>query len=113
MPSADGFSAAGEAGNGNAPPESFWLEMLAYLGRDWFEPEAAPDPAWVRPPPCVGCGARLSPAGGSTLACVGCRAVRFCSKECLKQHWKGHRRRCKKARRRQEKHDARESGGAE
>ena len=106
-----GFRLLGERGNGNAPPESYWLEVLTYLGRDWFEPVAAgAGPEYIRPPQCVGCGTRLSPAGGSTLACVGCRAVRFCSKGCLKEHWKGHRQRCKKARKRQEKHDALESG---
>ena len=104
-----GYHLLGELGNGNAPPESFWLEVLPFLGRDCFGPGAA-GPAWIRPPPCVGCGSLLSPVGTSTMACEGCRAVRFCSRECLKGHWEGHRRRCKKARRRQKKHDALEGG---
>ena len=104
-----GYHLLGELGSAKAPPESFWLEVLPYLERDWFEPAAIPE--YIRPPPCAGCGARLSPARTSTMACEGCRAVRFCSRECLKAHWKGHRRRCKKARKRQEKHDALEGGG--
>ncbi|ESK84859.1 hypothetical protein Moror_14953 [Moniliophthora roreri MCA 2997] len=30
-----------------------------------------------------------------TLSCAGCRLVRYCSKECQKQHWKRHKRDCK------------------
>jgi hypothetical protein len=36
---------------------------------------------------------RASP--GATLLCGGCMAVRYCSRECQKVHWKAHRKACK------------------
>lgn len=41
---------------------------------------------------CVSCD-----AVGPTKVCTGCRAVRYCSKECSRVHWKtgGHKKECK------------------
>jgi hypothetical protein len=48
-------------------------------------------------PPCSkvsGPSERLLVSGSSTM-CAGCRAARYCSRECQKQQWKEHRPVCK------------------
>jgi MYND finger len=40
---------------------------------------------------CVVCKARPQ----ELLKCSACMAVRYCSAECQKAHWKKHRKRCK------------------
>ena len=42
---------------------------------------------------CAACG-----SADATLRCSACKAARYCSKECQKAHWKGHKAVCKQLR---------------
>jgi hypothetical protein len=50
---------------------------------------------------CAVCGSTAGRGGAKLLGCGGCKAVRYCSKECQLQHWKhgGHKDNCKNMRR--------------
>ena len=95
----------GELGARKAPPESYWIEVLAFVGRGGFQ-RAAPRPPAVLPAPCVRCGSEHGVERATTRPCPECHAVRFCSQKCLKKSWKKHKKRCRAAKKRQAKHDA-------
>ena len=102
-----GYRLLGALGGDKAPPEAFWIEVLPYLGRDGFLPTAASEPEYIRPPPCTMCGAVVDrKTGRSTRACTGCWAVRYCSRKCMKLHWKEHKLFCPAAKEEQEAHNA-------
>ena len=86
-------------------PETFWLEVLPFVGRDGFG-KVAPKPLAVLPAPCVRCGSERGVERPTTRACPKCHAVRFCSQKCLKKAWKKHKKKCRGAKKRQAKHDA-------
>lgn len=50
------------------------------------------------PPPCHHCGKAPAEGQPSFQLCGGCRAVRFCGKECARAAWKaGHKQECRAA----------------
>ena len=93
-------------------PETFWLEVLPFVGRDGFG-KAAPKPPAVLPAPCVRCGSERGVERPTTRACPECHAVRFCSQKCLKKAWKKHKKKCRAAKKRQKQHDAPPGEGEE
>ena len=86
-------------------PETFWLEVLPFVGRDGFK-KAAPKPPAVLPAPCTRCGSKHGVERATTRACPECHAARFCSQKCLKKAWKKHKKKCRAAKKRQAEHDA-------
>jgi hypothetical protein len=56
------------------------------------QPQEPPVPA------CAGCGRAGAPGSGVRLRlCRGCRQVRYCGEECMRQQWPGHRAVCRAA----------------
>jgi hypothetical protein len=52
---------------------------------------------------CAACGVAPEPGGAVRLRlCAGCSAVRYCSAECQRAHWKAHRAACKALQRQQQ-----------
>lgn len=50
------------------------------------------------PPCCASCGRAEGEAGVAKLkSCSSCHAVRYCSRECQKAHWRAHKAHCKAA----------------
>ena len=92
-------------------PESFWLEVLPFVGRDGFG-KAAPKPPAVLPAPCARCGSEHGVERPTTRACPECHAARFCSQKCLKKAWKKHKKKCRAAKKRQAEHDEDWAGGS-
>ena len=43
---------------------------------------------------CQNCGKKDTAAGVHLMACAKCKRVKYCSKECQKEGWKGHRKVC-------------------
>ncbi|KAI8470189.1 MAG: hypothetical protein J3K34DRAFT_421311 [Monoraphidium minutum] len=79
-------------------------ELAALLALQGLLPRPAPAahaPGAAAPAPagaarsCLQCGAATAPGGGPLKVCRGCRAVRFCSEECLRLAWRaGHKEAC-------------------
>ena len=44
---------------------------------------------------CAGCGLRELDGGRTFKSCSGCKASRFCSPGCQKEHWPFHKSKCK------------------
>lgn len=43
-----------------------------------------------------GCGQTEEALGQKMKKCVACRSVRYCGRECQTQHWRAHKKFCKK-----------------
>jgi hypothetical protein len=55
---------------------------------------------------CHGCQALPAPKAAPFQKCSGCRRVRYCSPQCQLDHWKQHKKQCKKHRAEQDCTDA-------
>ncbi|KAG2074776.1 hypothetical protein BDR04DRAFT_1171264 [Suillus decipiens] len=76
------------------------LYALSYMERIGPPQDAVPTKTPAMPAPaaavrrvCAACG-KEGGAPGSLLICSRCKDVRYCSADCQRQDWKGHKKRC-------------------
>ena len=91
-------------GEAKIPPESIWIEVLEYLGRDAFLAEAVAPPLRT-PLRCDWCA-----ADAMTKKCTGCLLVRYCGASCQSAAWKTHKKRCRAEQKRRREAAARAAG---
>ena len=81
------------ASSNKAPPAAWWVEVLEFLQRGWFEVEAVKPPCVV--PDVAACDACGAPK--PSKRCSQCHRARYCSRECQVGAWETHKNECKAA----------------